>query len=76
MPLPKPRPAPRPVLPSYSASRATNRDGVSSRAGPDLVWDQVGMARNREGLETAIAQIQDLRSEFWQNLKIPGDANT
>ncbi|MGF1519996.1 MAG: fumarate reductase/succinate dehydrogenase flavoprotein subunit [Nodosilinea sp.] len=41
-----------------------------------IVWDQVGMARSREGLESAIAQIQDLRAEFWQNLKIPGEANT
>ncbi|HIK45509.1 MAG TPA: fumarate reductase/succinate dehydrogenase flavoprotein subunit [Leptolyngbyaceae cyanobacterium M65_K2018_010] len=41
-----------------------------------LVWDHVGMARHREGLETAITQIQDLRSEFWQNLKLPGEANT
>jgi succinate dehydrogenase / fumarate reductase flavoprotein subunit len=34
------------------------------------------MARDREGLESAIAQIQDLRAEFWQNLKLPGEANT
>ena len=26
-----------------------------------LVWDYVGMARNRAGLERAITQIQDLR---------------
>ncbi len=41
-----------------------------------LVWDYVGMARNREGLESAIAQIQDLRVEYWQNLKLTGEANT
>ncbi|MEM9766306.1 MAG: fumarate reductase/succinate dehydrogenase flavoprotein subunit [Cyanobacteria bacterium P01_D01_bin.71] len=41
-----------------------------------LVWDYVGMARNQSGLETAIARIQDLRHEFWQNLKLPGAANT
>jgi succinate dehydrogenase / fumarate reductase flavoprotein subunit len=41
-----------------------------------IVWDNVGMARDREGLESAIAQIQDLRAEFWQNLKLPGEANT
>jgi succinate dehydrogenase / fumarate reductase flavoprotein subunit len=41
-----------------------------------LVWDYVGMARNREGLESAITQIQDLREEFWQNLKLPGEAST
>jgi succinate dehydrogenase / fumarate reductase flavoprotein subunit len=40
-----------------------------------LLWDFVGMSRSREGLESAIAQIQDLRQEFWQTLKIPGKAN-
>lgn len=41
-----------------------------------LVWDFVGMARDQAGLETAIARIQDLRHEFWHNLKLPGEANT
>jgi succinate dehydrogenase / fumarate reductase, flavoprotein subunit len=41
-----------------------------------LAWDFVGMARHREGLESVITQIQDLREEFWQNLKVPGEANT
>jgi len=41
-----------------------------------IVWDNVGMARNREGLENAITDIQTLRTEYWQNLKLPGEANT
>jgi succinate dehydrogenase / fumarate reductase flavoprotein subunit len=41
-----------------------------------IMWDYVGMARNRAGLETAIARIQDLRTEFWQDLKLPGAAST
>jgi succinate dehydrogenase / fumarate reductase flavoprotein subunit len=41
-----------------------------------MVWDNVGMARNREGLEPAITEIQALRTEYWQNLKLPGEANT
>lgn len=41
-----------------------------------VVWDDVGMARDQAGLETAIARIQDLREEFWLNLKLPGEANT
>jgi succinate dehydrogenase / fumarate reductase, flavoprotein subunit len=41
-----------------------------------ILWDHVGMARHREGLESAIIQIQDLRVEFWQNLKLTGAANT
>jgi succinate dehydrogenase / fumarate reductase flavoprotein subunit len=41
-----------------------------------LVWDDVGMARHQGGLATAIARIQALRTEFWENLKVPGAANT
>jgi succinate dehydrogenase / fumarate reductase flavoprotein subunit len=41
-----------------------------------LVWDQVGMSRDRAGLAGAIGQIERLRSEFWQNLRVPGAANT
>lgn len=41
-----------------------------------LVWDHVGMSRDRNGLETVIGKIQALRTEFWQNLRVPGEANT
>lgn len=37
-----------------------------------IMWDHVGMARHREGLEQAITQIQQLRDEFWQNVQVPG----
>lgn len=37
-----------------------------------LLWDYVGMARNAQGLQTAIAKIRKLRAEFWSNLKVPG----
>lgn len=40
-----------------------------------IVWDYVGMARTHDGLKTAIGKIQDLRQEYWQNLKLPGTAN-
>ncbi|HLE55464.1 MAG TPA: fumarate reductase/succinate dehydrogenase flavoprotein subunit, partial [Rhodothermia bacterium] len=41
-----------------------------------LLWDHVGMSRNREGLEAAITDIAALRDEFWHNVLIPGQANT
>ncbi len=41
-----------------------------------IMWDNVGMSRNREGLGSAISEIQKLRDEFWQNLKVPGQATT
>ena len=38
-----------------------------------IVWDKCGMARDKEGLESAIKEIQDLRKEFWENLRVVGD---
>jgi len=37
-----------------------------------LMWDYCGMERTREGLETAIKEIPQLREEFWKNVRIPG----
>ncbi len=40
-----------------------------------IMWDKCGMARNAEGLKSAITEIQNLRKEFWENVRIPGAAN-
>jgi succinate dehydrogenase / fumarate reductase flavoprotein subunit len=37
-----------------------------------LMWDKCGMARDKAGLEEAIARIPKLREEFWTNLKVLG----
>lgn len=39
-----------------------------------IMWDKVGIARNEEGLKQAIQEIKDLREEFWQNVRVPGEA--
>ena len=39
-----------------------------------IMWDKCGMARNEEGLNEAIRDIQALRKEFWSDVKIPGSA--
>ena len=41
-----------------------------------ICWDNCGMARNREGLTSAIEQIKNLRDEFWQNLRVLGGRDT
>ena len=41
-----------------------------------IMWDYVGMARTKEGLETAIEKIQVLRKEFWKEVKVPGTADS
>lgn len=40
-----------------------------------IIWDKCGMARNKEGLETAIKEVQALKKEFWSDVRIPGDIN-
>ncbi len=37
-----------------------------------LCWDYCGMARNANGLQTAIQKIQALRDEFWKNVNVVG----
>jgi len=37
-----------------------------------IMWDFVGMARNKKGLEDAIEKIAAIKKEFWSNVKIPG----
>ncbi|HKL18219.1 MAG TPA: fumarate reductase/succinate dehydrogenase flavoprotein subunit [Halalkalibaculum sp.] len=39
-----------------------------------IMWDKVGISRNAEGLKEAIQEIRDLREEFWQNVRVPGEA--
>ncbi len=40
-----------------------------------IMWDECGMARSEKGLKQAISQIQDLKKEFWSDVRIPGDIN-
>ena len=37
-----------------------------------IVWEYCGMARNAEGLQTALRLIPALREEFWSDLYVPG----
>jgi len=38
-----------------------------------IVWDYCGMSRNKSDLEKAINNIKDLRKDFLENVKVPGD---
>ena len=37
-----------------------------------VMWNKVGMARNEKGLKEAIREIQEIREDFWKNVKVPG----
>ena len=41
-----------------------------------VMWDNVGMARNKEDLEKAITEIKQIKEEFWKDLSIPGNAES
>ncbi len=40
-----------------------------------IMWEYCGMARTKEGLTKAIGLIQDLRKQFWSDLKVVGTAD-
>lgn len=40
-----------------------------------IMWDHVGMARNKAGLKKALTLIPQIRHEFWKNVKITGNAH-
>ncbi|RLD70845.1 MAG: fumarate reductase/succinate dehydrogenase flavoprotein subunit [Bacteroidetes bacterium] len=40
-----------------------------------IMWEGVGMARNKEGLKKAIEEIAKLKEEFWFHVNIPGELN-
>jgi succinate dehydrogenase / fumarate reductase flavoprotein subunit len=40
-----------------------------------IMWEKCGMARNAQGLQEAIKEIQDLKKEFWSDVKISGNIN-
>lgn len=39
-----------------------------------IMWDFVGMGRNKEGLEHALEKIQDIRKTFWTKVYVPGQS--
>jgi succinate dehydrogenase / fumarate reductase flavoprotein subunit len=38
-----------------------------------IMWDNVGMGRTEERLTKAITLIQELRTDFWKNVKVTGN---
>ncbi len=40
-----------------------------------VMWNKVGMARNEKHLKEAIAEIKEIREDFWKNVKVTGKLN-
>ncbi len=41
-----------------------------------IMWDKCGMSRNEKGLKEAMKEIAELRKDFWENVKVPGSAES
>ncbi|KYG66734.1 succinate dehydrogenase [Bdellovibrio bacteriovorus] len=41
----------------------------------NIMWEYCGMGRNEAGLKKALQEIPKIKEEFWNNVRIPGDAN-
>ncbi|KZS40838.1 succinate dehydrogenase [Aquimarina aggregata] len=39
-----------------------------------VMWQECAMSRNKDGLEKAIEQIEIIRNEFWNDVKVTGDS--
>ncbi|MEI8047417.1 MAG: fumarate reductase/succinate dehydrogenase flavoprotein subunit [Bacteroidota bacterium] len=40
-----------------------------------IMWEYVGMARNKAGLQKAITMIREVKADFWKDVKITGEFN-
>jgi succinate dehydrogenase / fumarate reductase, flavoprotein subunit len=40
-----------------------------------VIWDKCGMGRNAEGLKQALSQVQQIREDFYKNVRVPGTAD-
>jgi succinate dehydrogenase / fumarate reductase flavoprotein subunit len=40
-----------------------------------LMWTYCGMARNEQGLRTALEKIPELREQFWKDVRVLGDGD-
>ena len=49
-------------------------DSIHKKLG-HIMWDFVGMARTKESLQKALSGIQEVKKDFWTNVRIPGDVN-
>ncbi len=40
-----------------------------------IMWEHAGMGRNESGLKCALQRIPELREEFWQDVRLAGEAS-
>jgi len=63
-------------------SRVARFVSIKGKRSPDsfhrevgqVIWDHCGMARSADGLAKALRRIPEIRREFWENLRVTGEA--
>lgn len=74
--------------PAFDEAEKTVKDGINKlmnikgtrtvddfhRELGSIMWEYCGMARNAEGLTKAIGLVQQLRADFWRDVKVVGVA--
>ncbi len=50
-------------------------DSIHKELG-QAMWDHAGMGRNKAGLEAGISKIKKVKDLFWNDVRIPGKADT
>src|SRR5574344_1983949 len=56
----------------YNVKGDESVDSIHKKLG-HIMWEYVGMGRTKEGLETGLKKIKELRAEFYSHVRIPGD---
>lgn len=59
----------------FTNNKGTNSVDYYHKKLGSIMWEKCGMARNAEGLKEAIAEIAELREDFWKNVSVPGGSN-
>ncbi|MEG1563409.1 MAG: fumarate reductase/succinate dehydrogenase flavoprotein subunit [Bacteroides sp.] len=49
-------------------------DSIHKKLG-HIMWDFVGMGRTKQSLEKALVGIEEVKKDFWTNVRIPGEVN-
>lgn len=55
----------------FSINGTKTVDSIHKELG-HIMWEYVGMAREKEGLKKAMGLIDELKADFYKNVKVPG----
>ncbi|MDG1760639.1 MAG: fumarate reductase/succinate dehydrogenase flavoprotein subunit [Flavobacteriaceae bacterium] len=63
-------------LNAFLNSKGTNPVDYYHKKLGKIMWNKCGMSRNEKDLKYAIKEIQELREDFYKNVRVPGTAES